>query len=593
MNTSKCFRFRPLRLVALAMVWGGMVAAAGAADLAARLPRNSCLVLRTSDVAATCRAFQTTPFGATLCGADFAPLVAELRNRDRGGPLHLRPWIGFDWPELADTKSSAAMAAFPLQDGSAGVVWLFSDEASKDALRKSVGDYFGAKKWRAVEKKNAGATIITFEPPAQLKEPARVWFEADGIYGVADSSRAAQALLATKPDASFASLPVGKPLPEAAAADLHFYVQPLVFWKALKAPAPGKALRLREPVLVAERLGLGGITEIDGSVQFAPQNGGQWQIMANVVAPQPYPKALKALDLLPGPAIALPGWIDANASSIASWRWNFVTGMQAFGHLFDEASDPGPAGEGLFEQVLDGLRDDPEGPRIDMRKELFPKLGPEVLTASQPGRSLTVVGILPQHMPDVRDFLKRFFKDDNEVVYQRIGEVDLWSGKAGAPIFADTGEPSEASIRAVAIGLDRLWIATDPDSLKDLLPIAAKGDTAKPLSATPAWRTYTAWRSEHETKTTAYDSFTRPSLAWRTAYEDARTVKQGKAKDSTAAKVWLFLLFGTTERTADLPFAVVPKFATWSGKLSDTGLILSKTKEGWGTIIGPLSGTSD
>src|SRR5688500_8461703 len=97
--------------------------------LVERLPATTNQVLASRDIGATCAAFERTPLGQEFCGKSFAPLVAELRKLDQGGPLHMRPWIGFDWPDLAKMESPAVLASFPLGHGGAGMIWMFPGDA--------------------------------------------------------------------------------------------------------------------------------------------------------------------------------------------------------------------------------------------------------------------------------------------------------------------------------------------------------------------------------------------------------------------------------------------------------------------------------
>lgn len=560
-----------------------MSARAASADelttLVERLPANTCLAVGSRNIAASCAAFQQTQFGRQVSGPAFGPLVTELHQRDQPSSLHLRPWFGFDWQEIAQVKGAGVLAAFPLKDESAGVVWLLHDETARTMLRKSVGDYFAGKKWRAVESKATGATITTFQPPAGAAGTPRVWFEGTGFYGVADSTAAVEMILATKADASLATLPAGKSLVEISdqPADAHFFVQPLVFWKTLKA---GEKLRLKDPLLVAERMGLGGITAASGSLVIDAKSG-QWDLEADLVVPQPYPKALKALEMLPGPAVAAPDWVSDDVSSISTWRWDFLTSMDAFGHLFDEMSDPGPDGEGLFEQVLEGLRDDPEGPMVDLRKELFALLGPEVMSVKRNRHVLNVVNIAPKHAKAVNDFMFRFYKNDEEIVHEKIGTFEVWTGKDGAPVLADGEDDGSVTVRAIALGNDRLWLATDTAWLKEVIPLAAKGEVAAPLVKSQRWKDYSAWRAKAESAETAFHRFTNPAIALAPAYDEALVAKPPKATKGTASDIWRFLLFGTTDPVAPPLVAAAPKFASWGAEFPPDGLMLSQTKSGW------------
>ena len=56
--------------------------------------------------------------------------------------------------------------------------------------------------------------------------------------------------------------------------------------------------------------------------------------------------------------------------------FDILNGFDNFGPLFDELFGQGEAG--VWQEVLDGLKDDPKGPQIDLREELIKHLGQRV-----------------------------------------------------------------------------------------------------------------------------------------------------------------------------------------------------------------------
>jgi hypothetical protein len=143
------------------------------------------------------------------------------------------------------------------------------------------------------------------------------------------------------------------------------------------------------------------------------------------------------------------------------------------------------------------------------------------------------------------------------------------------------GKEKESDIRAAAIGDGQVLLATNPELLKSAIDAIIKGAApAKPLEKTAEWEAYEAWRKKHRSDDTVLESWTRPSRALAAGYEKATQPIEPKEEDGLTQKMWLFLLFGTTDRSADLPYKIAPKFEAWSASLSPTGLILSQTKGG-------------
>jgi hypothetical protein len=595
MFVPKIFAARQLWFVVVFCLSTGVALARGAdlTVLMERLPADATMVLTTQNVGATCAAFQRTEFGVEVCGPSFEPLVSELRKRDRGGPLHLRPWSGFDWPDLAKCQSPAVIAAFPLKGGKAGVVWLFADSADRQALFTSASGYFAKKKWLTRKGMVGDAATTTYSPPAKTPGRPLIWFETKSYYGIADSAAAVDVIVTMSAKMSLASTPTGEHL--VAKADEQdggrFYVQPLALWQSVTLPPPGKTLPLRDPVRVADRLGFGGVQSVSGTLVLDPEDGDAWELEGELVVPKPYKKGLKALALIPGPPIPLPKWVDGSAKSVVKWRWDFKLGMEAMGHFFDESVEPGRDGEGLFDQILDGLKIDPEGPMVDLRKDLFTRLGPEVIAIKQ---DVDVAGKVEEQQlfvatcrePDkVVKLLSDFYKGDKLVTASKVGAFDLWTVEPGGNLFVAGEGKSSLSLRAVAVGAGYIWMATEPTLLIDAIKAHAAGGAVKPLVETKLWKEYEEWLAKRAKKDTSLDSWEKP-LAWANAYEAARAPAKPKATDSLSTQVWMFLLFGSADRAIDHPYKAAPAFAKWGDHLPPVARLMSESKSGWSVVVG-------
>ena len=145
----------------------------------------------------------------------------------------------------------------------------------------------------------------------------------------------------------------------------------------------------------------------------------------------------------------------ADFASLSLWQCDFPEAITAFGLIFDELAEPGPTGQGLFKDLLDGLRDDPEGPRVDLRREVFPHLGPQVLSvvdrsasaeqaAAKHGRSLLVIQC--RNAAAVKEALTRFYKADTEVRQGVLGTDPLWTIGPGKSLFVEGGGDTQMPI---------------------------------------------------------------------------------------------------------------------------------------------------
>ncbi len=99
-------------------------------------------------------------------------------------------------------------------------------------------------------------------------------------------------------------------------------------------------------------------------------------VLAPATAPMPdrYAKAAKMLQLDNSPLAAVPAWVPEDAASFTRLHWNIERGFWAAEPLVNEALD-----DDIFRSMIDGIRDDEEGPQIDIAKNVLPNLDDQIL----------------------------------------------------------------------------------------------------------------------------------------------------------------------------------------------------------------------
>lgn len=566
-------------------VLGASAIAQSPAPIAEHLPADANLVVVSGDIGATCAEFQATRLGAILTGAGFRPLVDRLHHEHLGGPLNLQPIFGFDWRELESVHQSAALLAFSLPDGDGARACVFAGEASQEPtapLPVAIA-YFESQGYSRSNSRRGEISITTFTPPASRKGAAsRVIFSSPAFYGVADSIEAADSLLAIKPAGSLEASPLWQQAAQQVAAssrpgDVRFLLRPFELWEqSRRANPPAKEAEETYPqapdsLASSRQVGFDGIRAVIGRVTFPASGGRDWQISANIVTSQPYEKAMQLFELRAGPVPEIPEFVRADATSASFWRWDFPLAMKGFGTLFDESNEPGPDGVGLFEDMLDGLRDDPEGVQVDLRREVFANLGPEIWnvtdragpkTTQQPHGDRALYRTTVREQAQVADALKRFYAGDERVSHQKSGEFDLWTVPEGASLFVEGESDSVISVRALALGEGQMLFSTDPDQLREALSGAAD----RPLKDDPAWQSLWGEMREGEA---GFWGLSRLDDAMAAEYA-AATKPELEEEASVMASLWRLLLFGSLDKQTHPPVDVAPAFEQVKSGLSRT-----------------------
>jgi hypothetical protein len=597
-----------LVLVALvAIVSSTTASAADRGDsLLHRAPGNACLAAYSDDVAATCAAFQKIALGKALAGPDFDPLMKELERLGWASPLHLRPAFGFDWADLAAVRDPGGIAIFRLADGAPGAAWIFISDSPLDkpqAVIAAAIKFFTARGYRTATEQRPHGTLTVIAPQDAKTGSPRALFVGQGFYGAANSQAAAEAILNVTPENSLAEQPAFKELTPAdknggpaSAADVSFRLRPLELQdlliqsqeKAAKQEQHDPAKRRtdsEERSAKMHRLGFDALDAVGGSVRLTPGEPLECQVDAGARAPGPYRGILRLLALEPGPLPGIPAWVRSDVVSLAMWRWDFVQAMKGFGTLYDESNEPGPDGEGMFEDMLDALRDDPEGVHIDLRRGVFDQVLPEMLRVTAAGApaaadeppALHTLFVAPvRDVAKVRDTFTRFYKDDAKVRHARQGDFDVWSVDKRGSLFVEGESDSVVTVRALAVGDGKLLFSTDTD----LLTSALKPPAGGAFGDDAYWSRLLEDIKSHQDATTAFRSLVRLGTALEPAYHVA-TAQDPHEKDPLGARLWRLLLFGTNQASAELPRVLAPKYDRLRDALPPAATVVSRTEGGW------------
>ncbi|HBJ37587.1 MAG TPA: membrane or secreted protein [Planctomycetaceae bacterium] len=80
--------------------------------------------------------------------------------------------------------------------------------------------------------------------------------------------------------------------------------------------------------------------------------------------------AARAIQPINLPAESIPAWVGSKIASFSQLNWNMSDAFWHVESLVDDAF-----GEVIFRDILEGIRDDEDGPRIDIAKDVIPNLG--------------------------------------------------------------------------------------------------------------------------------------------------------------------------------------------------------------------------
>lgn len=483
-----------------------------AGDLSPMLPVEAHFAATAPQMNTLATAWAGTTLGKLIQGPAMQPFRAQLDAGNVASLIRLRPWFGWDWAELAEVpdqvtfgifpsalpaaanpapanKAAPAKAAPAAPTQQAEFVCLIAKSKDLKAVTacRTAGEAYFKKLGAAPVNKLVGkvtCTSYTFKPKVGAAYTT-VYFETPQYLGAATSLRGAELVLArlATPEAQAAPVKIN--------GLARFAIEPLPLGKLLaKPPVKGK----RNTVKFFERQGGGEIKLVTGTIDLPAKGDLELSLDAELTGNFPLPKGLGILNYQVGAPAKLDDHFGKTAHTIRHWRWDFSQAIKSLTNLFDELNEPGPSGEGVFDDLIDGLRDDPEGPKVDLRKDLFAQLGPSVTELMIEGDPKKVPPV--QHKLDLIDCidaakvtatLEKYWKNDKKILRDTKSGILIWHVPAGNSLFIggtkkqnkNNQQQQSQSFEAAAVHNNILYLCENYETLVDYFAAQAKAPNLK------------------------------------------------------------------------------------------------------------------
>ena len=434
--------------VAVAALVAGAVAApmtpapgAGFAPSERVLPATTRAWASAADSAALRERFDRSALGQLLAEPlmqKFYDALEEQRSTVAGD----RMGFGITPAELsAVSGGESALAAVEQADGTLAGLLLVDTTGHDAAVAGTLETVFGRLAGKGAKKLDAPEGISAFElPPLPPREGAPATAEPAPPRRLAYAVLPGALVAGTKAEAVAALLPalangrkdslasteafaavtkkVAETIPPGVATG-RWFVDPLAFAKARQKsqPAPKKASK-RKPTDAVEMMKRNGFDCFKGAGGVVFFGEGNIDLRHNTLIYAPptsssatdrYEKAARILVFPNASSIAPAPWLPADAASWVGLRWDIPKVFRALEPLVDDmVGEPG-----VFDDVISSLKEDPDGPQIDVENDLIRHLG----------SSLTVAGdhVLP-FGPDCERMLIAIETSSPEIVAATIAK---------------------------------------------------------------------------------------------------------------------------------------------------------------------------
>ncbi|HET6881011.1 MAG TPA: hypothetical protein VFI31_12695 [Pirellulales bacterium] len=352
------------------------------------LPESTKGFVVTADIDTLLDRWDQSPLGKLLNDPLMKPFKEDLRRqiKEKWAKSHVR--LGIKIEDLQGIATGEACLAVLMPKGEDASLVVLADVTGKEkeaaARLDKVAATLKSQGAKATRQKLPGVEISVFDTaPKQAgqRPTTTVHFIKRGLFVATDSVPLAREIAArlehAKAEHSLASVGayqiVMKRCREAdpdLQPDLRWFMEPIGLAEAMRTWETNRRKGSTDYLKVAKNQGFTAVKGIGGFANLSI-NGYGVQHRTYVYAPPPYQLAMRMAVFPNGGDFTPPDWVSRDVSSYMSFQTDMLNAFDHFDTLFDEIYGE----EGVWKDTLDSIEEDPNGPQINLRRDLVQHLG--------------------------------------------------------------------------------------------------------------------------------------------------------------------------------------------------------------------------
>jgi hypothetical protein len=416
----------------------------------------------------------------------------------------------------------------------------------------------------------------------------------------------------TPPDQPLSSDPdwqaIQQRVEEPAGADLIWYVRPLGVGKVLRAAGGGRRNRYDTDVLkLLGDQGFDAVRAAGGAIRVAGDFDLEHRgyIFAPPVTEEPekYRLAARLLQFPNGPVPAVPDWLPSESASVLSMNWRLRDAFWATESLVNQW-----VGSEVFRETLRGIKEDPDGPQVDVEKDIIDQLGERLwlVTDNQlpatPESERLLVAVALQDADAVWQAIDKAMSSDPNAARVEYGPHPIWEVRASEADetvdlegFDDFGieQPAEEeedkpppllSHWAVTVFDRHLMFSSHAQLIIDCIERQHTG-TPLPTATTGELDQVRNRLEQLTTAEAAVLRIIRTRLAWRIKYEQLRSGQLDESNSVLASILRrAFVQRESDPSNRELPpidTSLLPPFDVVARYFQSTGTAVQTRDDGW------------
>jgi hypothetical protein len=408
------------------------------------LPDTTKGFVSAPDVDSLIDRWNETPLGKMLADPAMQPFTDDLRRqiKEKWSASHARLGITIDSLQGLATGETTLAVVMP-KEGRAILV-ILADVTGKEkeaaATLDKVAANLKAQRAKATKQNQHGVVMSVFDTAPKHDRDhgfTTVHFIKQGLFVATDSLPMANELAARldKPQKhSLASVEAYQAVMKRCGdADpnlqphLRWFVDPIGLAEALRTWELQSRKRSTDYLRVAKNQGFGAVKGVGGCANLAM---GRYGILHRtyVYAPPPYQLAMRMALFPNGATFAPPDWVARDVSTYTSFHVDILNAFDRFDTLFDEVyGEPG-----VWKDTLDSIEEDPNGPQINLRRDLVAHLGQRATVITDyelpitPTSQRRLLAVEAKDAPNLAEAIAKSMSGDERVRKLEIEGHDVW-----------------------------------------------------------------------------------------------------------------------------------------------------------------------
>jgi len=568
-----------------------------------------------------------TQMGQLMQDPGMKPFADDIQRQLMNRLYDLDKRLGMTWDDLDGVPGGELSMAFIQVDDDQAAVALVIDvtghQEEAKALLEKITKKMAEQKAKESKIEVSGTPGLLFELPKEERAAEdglprqTIYVLTENLLLGSDNLDVIKGILARVAGAeskTLADVPAFQNVIERCQKDagdlvpqIRWFVEPFGYARAAQATASTENRARGKTTL--EQLEATGFASLQGMGGFANLSveGYEFLHRTAVYAPKPWEKSMQML-VFPNTAESKPpSWVPRDLASCTVVYCDLLGAFDNFGPLFDEVVGEGE--EGIWIDVLKSLKEDEDGPQIDLREELFKHLGPQVIVITDyelpitPASERLLFAVATKDPDAVAKAIEKTLKDDEEI---RRREFEGPDGEKH--VIWEVIPRKKAEVERVELNLPPLGLVPEVEVEEEGEPLLPNGaftvahgyllvashydfllTVLRPIEKREALgRSIDFLVVEDKIKTLAPETqsirgFSRTDEDYRPTYE---LIRQGKMPESqTALGRMLNSMFPADEpgatRTQELDGSKLPEFEFVRRHLGPAGAFVTSEEDGW------------